>query len=119
MISAQDILLTPVFDQDAKATGKTRDELAEEYARKLRSAIEQYRHDYSLKQIVVSSSVALLVTFFLIVVLFLLNRFYRKAEPMIETWARGRNVSIRIQSVEFVRTERIMAIVSEAMKMVV
>jgi hypothetical protein len=51
LVAAGDKLLLPIFDQDALATGLTREQLAKEYAEKLRTALEKYRTDRSRERI--------------------------------------------------------------------
>ena len=68
-IAAGDRMILNVTDDDAKAEGKTRQELAEQYAKKVRDGVVQYRIDYSRKQIVRGSALAILATLVVILLI--------------------------------------------------
>lgn len=109
LVTAGDKLLIAVFDEDAKAEGKTRQELAKERVEVLRTAVEKYRYNYSRKRIVAAALYTLIATLFLVALVLLLNRVYRKVGLMIRSWADSKKLSIHIQSVELIRAERIRA----------
>lgn len=109
LVTAGDKFLIAVFDEDARAEGKTRQVLAKERVEVLRAAVEKYRYNYSRKRIVIASLYALIATLFLVALVLLLNRAYHKVDLMIRSWVDSKKVSIRIQSVELVRAERIRA----------
>jgi small-conductance mechanosensitive channel len=116
LIMAKDELITPVLDEDAKAEGRSRQQLAAAYTEGLRSAIEQYRTERSRKRIIVSSVYLLIATLVLIALLYLLSRLYRAGDAKIRAWADSKRVSIHIQSLQLVRAERIKAALVGALK---
>jgi small-conductance mechanosensitive channel len=117
-ITAKDELLVALFDQDAKAEGVTRDQLAKVYVQELQSAIEHYRAERSTKGIIISVLYALLATLVLIALLYVLNRLYRLCDAKVGGWVDAKKVSIHIQALELVRAERIKTTLVGASKMI-
>ena len=109
LIMAKDRLLVAVFNEDAKAEGKSRQQLAAAYIRELQSAIERYRTEHSAKRVLTSSVYFLVVTILFVALIYLLNRLYRTNDAKIKAWADSKKVSIHIQSLQLVRAERIKA----------
>jgi small-conductance mechanosensitive channel len=116
IITAEGELLVAILEEDALAEGRTRQELAAEYTQKLRTAIEQYRRDRSLRQIVTASLFMLLATLCLIVIVYLLNRFYRSMETAIQVRVQSKKLSLHIQAFELLGTEEIERIFIGTMK---
>ena len=116
LVTAGNELLVAVLEEDAEAEGRTRQELAAEYSRKLSSAIEKYRRERSAKLILTGSLLTLAATLVLIAILYFFNRLYRKVNAVIQNWADSRRASIHIQSVELIRPERIRAVLMETIK---
>ena len=115
-IVAGDTILMSVTDDDAKAEGKTRMALAEEFAGKIRLALDAYRKDFSSHSILFGVLYSVLATIVLTVVIFAINRFYPKLVATIHSW-RGTFIrSILIQSFEVLNEERIVAILLSAAK---
>ena len=108
--------LMAVLDQDAASKGKSRKQLAAEYSKIIRTAIEQYREDRSLKNLIYSALYTLIATIFLITILILISKFKHKIKNRIEdrfkTWKKG----IQIQSVELVRAEHINNLLEGSLK---
>jgi small-conductance mechanosensitive channel len=118
MVEAGNQMLMAVFDEDARAEGRTRQEVAAEYSEKLRSAIEKHRRDYGLKSILFGSLYTLIDVLLLVCALFGLTRLYRRVDKVIQTWAGSKKAFIRIQSFELVRAERIAAALALATKVI-
>ena len=115
-IVSGDTILMSVTDYDAKAEGKPRLALAEEYAAKIRSTLEAYRKDYSLNSILFGVLYSVLATIALAVTIFVVNRVYPKLVAVIQSW-RGTVIrSVLIQSFELLNEERIVAILLSAAK---
>ena len=115
-ITVGDKMLLVVLDQDAVGEGRTRQELALDYSQKLRTAIEKYRQDYSLKRRLTGLVYTLIATLVLITILYFLNKLYHKAETKTEAWLNSKKVHIGIQSFELVRAERLRVILIAAVK---
>jgi small-conductance mechanosensitive channel len=118
LIMAKDKLLLAVFNEDAKAQGTTRQQLAAAYIQELQSAIERYRTEHSTKRILTSSVFFLIATLLLIALIYLLNRLYRTGDARIRAWADSKKVSIHIQSFELVRAEHIKTALVTASKVI-
>jgi small-conductance mechanosensitive channel len=107
LLSAGNRSLLAILDEDAKAEGKTRQELAAEYRQKLNTAIDKYREERSLKRRLTGLFYALMVTLVLMAVLYFLVKIYHQGEARIQAWLGSKKVRIGIQSFEVVRAERI------------
>jgi small-conductance mechanosensitive channel len=107
LIMAGDNLIAAVLDEDAKAQGRMRQQLAAVYIQELGNAIENYREHHSRRRFLVSSIYVLISTLVLIALLYLLNRLYRAGDAKVQGWADSKKVSIHIQAVELVRADRI------------
>ncbi len=116
LIASDNDVLIDIFDEDALAEGRTREELAAQYSQKLSTAIEKYRRDRSLRWIITDTAFTFIATLVLIAILYLLNRLYRKADTTIRAWVESEKASIQIQSLELLRAERVETILTGAMK---
>jgi small-conductance mechanosensitive channel len=115
LISAGSEMLLAVIDEDAQAQGRSREELAIQWSQALRTAIENYRQQHSMKWIMTGVFKASIATIILILVLLVLNKGYRKTDTMLMDWMSKKKVSIHIQSFEFIKSERLRAIFSGAL----
>ena len=111
-----DTMLMAVLDRDALETGRTRQDLAGEYARTIRTSIERYRADYSRKAILSACLYTLIAAIVTILLLFLVIRLFRKLQFLIETRYKDRLHSIHIKTIELVQVQRIRAFVDGAVK---
>ncbi len=104
-----DTILMSVTEADAQAAGKPRAALAEELVGKIRVALEARNREYSMRSILYGVGYSLLATLVLVAALLVINRFLPRIIAAIESW-RGTFIrSIRIQSVDVLREERIVA----------
>ena len=117
LVTAGDELLMAVFDEDASAGGRTRQEVATEYSQKLRTAIEKYRRDYSLRATLFGCLYLLIATLLFIGALYLLFKLHRTLDAAIQR-LNSKKVSIHIQSFELVPAERIGATLAFAAKVI-
>jgi small-conductance mechanosensitive channel len=106
IVTGNEILL-PVLDHDAVSKGKSRKQLATEYSQVIRTAIEKYREDRSLKQLIYGIFYTFLATIVLIAILILIGKIKHKIDQRIEerfkVWEKG----IQIKSVKIVGAEKI------------
>lgn len=117
-IVVQDLVLLAVTEADAQAQGKPRQELAQEYAEKIRNAIKAYRSERSLRHLIVDSGQALAVTLLLIFLLYAIKRYVPRLEALIASWKGTRIRSIHFQSIEFLNEGRIVALLQSALRFV-
>ncbi|MDH3723879.1 MAG: mechanosensitive ion channel family protein [Desulfobacteraceae bacterium] len=100
-------ILSAILDHDAVSKGKSRQQLATEYSQVIRTAIEKYREDRGLKQLIYSVFYTFLATFVLIAILTLIGKIKHKIDQRIEerfkVWEKG----IQIKSVQIVGAEKI------------
>ncbi len=109
-IIAGDTVIMSVTDLDAKSSGQTRQELASEYAQRIKSAIQAQRIAYSWRTISQGIGFTVLTTIALFVLVRLLNHFYPKLYAKIRSWQHTRIRSIKIQKFELLPAERITGI---------
>ena len=118
LVSVGDKLLFPIFDQDALAEGRTREQLAKEYAEKLRVVMEKYRKDRSRESILYGALYTLLMTVAFIAILILLKNLKQKIDQRITSRATARAKGVQIRSFEIIRIERIRALLMGAVKVI-
>ena len=106
-IVAGDLVLMSVTDQDARAVGKSRHDLAVGYADKIRVSLTELRKEYSVRSIALGGLYALLATVVLIVIFRLLGFFFPKVYAVVESWRGTRITSLRIQKFEILPADRI------------
>lgn len=85
-VTAGDVIVTMVFDVDAQAEGRGRQELAAERAEQIKNAIRQYDVDHSTHNLVKASGFALLTTIIFLALLFLIQKTYRFSKSRLTVW---------------------------------
>ncbi len=115
-IALDDFVIMSVTDRDARASGLTRQELAQEYAGVIRQAVLTYRGDYSFRALLSGSLYALLLTAGFLAALRLLGHFYNSYLPRLNAWAQGSVKSITIQNIELVNAGYITGLLNGFMK---
>jgi len=106
-ISAGDLVIMSVTDQDALVAGKPRQALAQDYADRINSNLTGLRKEYSVKSLTLGGAYALVATFFLIVVFRVLSFLFPKLYAKIDSWRGSRIPSLRIQEFEILPADRI------------
>lgn len=115
-VVAGDMIIMSVTEGDAKAAGKTRQLLAEEYVQKIRTDVTARNKEYSMRSLLFGGLYSLLATVALTVFLFLINRFVPRIITTIESWRGTRIRSIRFQSIEVLHEDRIVAVLTSLLK---
>lgn len=108
-LSVGELVIMVVTDQDAVAAGKSRKDLAREYAGKINATLELHREERSYRSLLTGGIYALLATGALIATLLLFRRLFPRLYAAIASWRGTRIRSIGIQSYEIVSAERIAA----------
>ncbi len=104
-----DTVVMTVTDRDAQPTGKSRQDLAKEYARKIQSAVTRTREETSLRAWLVDGSFFLVDTAILIGLLIAFHKVFPKLYAKIDSW-RGTFIRpIKIQRVELLSADQIAA----------
>jgi small-conductance mechanosensitive channel len=106
-ITAGDLIVMSVTDEDAQAAGTTRDALARKDAAAIAAAVLSARHDYSLKSLTLGALYAVIATILLLLALRLLNWCGRRLDDKLDEWRGTRIRSLRIQKFELVSANRI------------
>jgi small-conductance mechanosensitive channel len=104
-----DVVIMSITDSDARAEGRSRQELAREYSQKIKEALEKHREDYSFRSIVAGIIYSVVTTAVLIVLLILFKVLFPKIYSRIESWRGTRIKSIRIQSLEIITADQMAA----------
>ena len=116
VIAAGDKILVSLVEQDAISTGKSRQELAAEYSQIIRTAIEKYREERSLKQLIYGIFYTIIATIVLIAILTLLGKIKRKIDQRIEERFKSWKEGLQIKSVEIVRAKKINELLKTGVK---
>ncbi len=106
-ILAGDDVIMLVFDADAQAEGRNRQELAADHAEKVRAAIDQYRRDHSTRNFLVAALFALLLTVALLSLLFIIQKLYRVLQSRLPTWVETKIVPAPIKKYEIIKAEQL------------
>ena len=106
IVSGDTVVMT-VTEGDAAAEGKSRQQVANEYAGLIRSAAENLRKQYSFKTLLLGAVYAGLSTLILLVLLKVIAIASRKTHTKLESWRGVYLRSIRIQKLELLTAERV------------
>ena len=115
-IMAGDKVIFPLWEFEARVMGKPANELARDYADKIRQAIAAYQKEHSLRNLIIRIAKTVLALFALIILVILVNRGMRRLNRAI--LASGRIRSVKIGEFEFFTADRIKAVITSAVKMV-
>ena len=111
-----EMVILSVIDRDGVPAGRTRQDLAAEYAAKIRTTVESYRAEYGREALLyglIYTVVALVVT---VLVIILFNRLFRRLQNLIETRYKEKLHSIHFKTIELVRVERVKSLVDGALR---
>lgn len=109
-ISYRDWHIMTVTDKDAKVVGKSRLNIALEYAEKIRNAIKEKQARFSPRGILLGALFTLISTAILITILILLKKIFPRIYGILLSWKGTRIRSIVIQSFEALSADRIVGI---------
>ena len=115
-IMAGDKVLYPLWEFEARVMGKPANELARDYADKIRQAIAAYQKEHSLRNLIIRIVKTVLALFALIILVILVNRGMRHLNRTI--LASDRIRSVKLGEFEFFTADRIKAVITSAVKMV-
>ena len=115
-IMAGDKVIFPLWEFEARVMGKPANELARDYADKIRQAIAAYQKEHSLRNLIIRIVKTVLALFALIILVILVNRGMRRLNRAI--LASDRIRSVKIGEFEFFTADRIKAVITSAVKMV-
>jgi len=108
-IVAGDVIVMSVTNRDAAAAGRTRQELAADYAARIRSTVTELRKRFGWRSLLLASLYTLIATVALLVVLRLLGRLYPKIYARFRDWQESRLRAVRIQNFELLSAAQLIA----------
>jgi small-conductance mechanosensitive channel len=106
-IMAGDLIVMSVTDQDAKLAKQSRQDLANDYAQRIRSALLGLRREYSLKSILLGALYTLIATLVLFLIFRIFGRVFPSVYKTLNGWRGTRIRSLRIQKFELLPAHRI------------
>jgi small-conductance mechanosensitive channel len=115
-IVSGDHLIMAVTEMDAQREGKSRQQLASEYAGLIRSALKEYIDDRSTKRFLLDILYALAVTIAAIALIVAIVRGFRKLQGRIESWQGTIAESRQFQSVEFFKSKLLLPFITFVVK---
>lgn len=115
-IVAGDLVVMTVTEEDARAEGRLRGELAAEYAGKIRLAVELRREEYSKRGILLRALYVAATTAVFLVLIFVMRRLFSKLYKVLKSWEGTRIPPLKIQSLEILSSGRVTYILIEAAK---
>ncbi|WP_235334461.1 mechanosensitive ion channel family protein [Aphanizomenon flos-aquae] len=113
-----DKTLFTITDKDAKAVNKTRQILAEKCIEIIRNAINQYRKERSLDNILKGLFYTFISTVILFVFLKVFNQVYPRIITKLQNWRGIRIPELRIQNIELLPAARVSNIVTQLVKII-
>ncbi|TKS59523.1 MAG: mechanosensitive ion channel protein [Nitrospira sp.] len=113
LVYGETVVMT-VTDRDAQPTGKSRQEVAAEYAQKIQAALAKSREQVTSRALIIDVALALLDTAILVILLVLFGKTFPKLYAKIDTW-RGTVIHpIKIQRVELFTADQIASTLTAA-----
>ena len=115
-VMAGDKIIVPVWTFEAKLEGRPVEELARDYADRIRQAIAAYQKEHSLSNLMIGIAKTILAFLILVALILLVNRGVRRLNRAI--LATQKIHSVKVESVEFFTADRIRAMVIHAVKVI-
>jgi small-conductance mechanosensitive channel len=115
-IVAGDLMIISVTDRDARMAGRPRQELASDYAQRIRSALAEQRKTYSLRSILVGAGLFLLATAVLVTAIWLLRVLFTRFSGKVASWEGTRIQPLKIQKLEILSANRIIFVLMKLMR---
>jgi small-conductance mechanosensitive channel len=115
-IVAGDLMIMSVTDRDAAMAGRTRQELARDYAQRIKSVLVEQRKTYSLRSILVGAGLLLLATVVLVIAIWLLRVLFARLSARIASWEGTRIRHLKIQNLEILSAGRIIFALMKLLK---
>ncbi len=103
-----DQVIMPVWAFEAKVEGKPANELARDYADKIRQAIVTYQREHSFHALAFGALKTLVALVFVVLLFLVLLQVVRRINRAL--WATQRIQAVKIGNFEFFTAERIKAI---------
>ncbi|PYS66742.1 MAG: hypothetical protein DMF69_25245, partial [Acidobacteria bacterium] len=115
-ISTGEVIITIIFDADAQAEGRSRQELGTERGQQIKTAIQQYRQDHSTRNIVKASALALFTTLVFLALLVLTQKLYRSSRARLLAWI-DKDSGALLKKYEQLHSQQIKAAILSSLKL--
>jgi small-conductance mechanosensitive channel len=115
-VMAGDKIIVPVWTFEAKIEGRPVEELARDYAEKIREAVAAYQKEHSLSNLIRGIIKTILAFLILVTLIFLINRGVRRFNRYVLTTPKIH--SVKFGEIEFFNADRIKAMVIHAVKVI-
>ncbi len=99
-ITIDSMVLLTVTDGDASPYGRRRQDLARDYAGKLRTVLQKVQRELSLETLLLEGALAIAATAALAVILMTFHKVFPKVHSRIRTWEGTYIKAVKIQRVE-------------------
>jgi len=96
-----------ITDRDALPTGRSRQDLAKDYAQKIQGALTKTREQVTLRSLLIDAGLFILDTAILVTILMLFRKGFPKLYAKVEAWRGSIIRPIRIQRVELLSGNQI------------
>ncbi len=106
-IVAGEVVIIAVTDEDARPIGRSRQEVAQEYARTIRHALTTSLEQTTVQSILIDGAYALLITVIYIAFLIAFHKLFPKLYEKILAWRETYIPPIKIQRVELLSANQI------------
>jgi small-conductance mechanosensitive channel len=115
-IMAGDQVIMPIYGFLAKVEGRTAEDLAQDYAERIRQAIAAYQKVHSLRNLIIGIVETFLALLVMAVLIVLVNRGVRRFNRVILASDRVR--AVKIGEFEFFTADRLKAVITNAVRVV-
>jgi len=112
-IVAGERIIISITQRDASALGRSKVDLANDYARRIRDAFTQHQRDFSVHSILLGVLFTVLATGIMVGLLWLLARGSRKTTAAVQAWVEARVSAMGLPRLEAIRLERIQRLLTE------
>ncbi len=102
-----DRVIMSVTERDARAAGRSRQELAAEYAGVIESTLQELHKQYSLTSLMLGALYTLLTLAAVAVILFLFSKVFPRVYAKLDAWRDTRIPSLRIQKLTLASSSRL------------
>lgn len=99
--------IVTITEADAKISRIPRTQLAEEYLKKIKDALETYKKERSAKYLIRAIIYTVIATFILVLIQFILSKIFPRIYRLIDSWRETRMPSFTIQNMELVTASRL------------
>jgi small-conductance mechanosensitive channel len=113
-VMAGDKIIVPVWAFAAKLEGRPAEELARDYAEKIRQAIAAYQKEHSLTNLLIGIAKTVVAFLILVALIMLVNRGVRRLDRAI--LATQKIHSVKLEEVEFFTADRLKSMVVSSVK---